>query len=251
MPIFKITIAYDGTDFSGWQAQPTQRTVQGIVEQAWQKITGEQVRVTAASRTDAGVHALGQVISVETACELSASQLLSGLNAKLPNDVVVMAVEKAPSDFHATHDSLGKHYRYQIHNDRRRPLLDRQYVWHIPQPLNVEAMHRAGQALVGKHDFASFQSTGSPRESTVRTIFAIEVRQGEGRGASRVEIEVHGDGFLYNMVRAIAGTLVAVGTGRKPESWLAEVLAATDRRAAGQTAPPQGLLLLKVDYPSG
>ncbi|NOY30591.1 MAG: tRNA pseudouridine(38-40) synthase TruA [Planctomycetes bacterium] len=249
MPTYRLTIAYDGTNFSGWQTQPTQRTVQSVVEQAWQEITGEQMRVTAASRTDAGVHALGQVVGVKTASPMAAPKLLGGLNAKLPDDVVVMAVEKAPSDFHATHDSLGKHYRYQIHNDRRRPLLDRQYVWHLPQPLDVAAMHRAGQTLVGKHDFASFQSAGSPRESTVRTIFAIEVGRGEGRGASRVEIEVYGDGFLYNMVRAIAGTLVAVGVGRKPESWPAEVLAAIDRRAAGQTAPPQGLLLLRVEYP--
>jgi len=254
VPTFRLTIAYDGTDFSGWQLQPQQRTVQAVVEQAWQEITGERIRVIAASRTDAGVHALGQVAGIHSESQIGVAKLLSGLNAQLPSDVVLMAVEEASRDFHATHDSVGKHYRYQIHNDRLRPLLDRQYVWHIPQPLDVAAMHRAGQTLVGKHDFASFQSAGSPRESSVRTLFAIEVRvigvgEGQGRGASsRVEIEVHGDGFLYNMVRAIAGSLVAVGIGRKPESWLAEVLAAADRQVAGQTAPAQGLVLLKVNY---
>jgi len=249
MPTFKITIAYDGTEFSGWQAQPNQRTVQGVVELAWQEITGEQVRVTATSRTDAGVHALGQVVGVTSETQISTDKLCCGLNAKLPDDVVVNSVEVVANDFHSTRDALGKHYRYRIHNSHRRPLFDRQCVWHIPQRLDVAAMHSAAQALVGKHDFASFQSAGSERESTVRTIFGIEVARGRGAEPAEVWIEVHGDGFLYNMVRAIAGSLVAIGVGRKPEAWLAEVLATTDRRAAGQTAPPQGLILLQVDFP--
>jgi len=253
VPTFKLTIAYDGTEFSGWQAQPNLRTVQGVVEQAWREITGEQVRITATSRTDAGVHAQGQVVGVKSASRLPVDKLRSGLNAKLPDDVVVSEVEVAAADFHATHDATGKRYRYRIHNSHRRPLFDRRYVWHIPQPLDVGAMHRAGQILVGKHDFASFQSTGSPRESTVRTIFAIEVTRKSYDNSSEIWspeiwIEVYGDGFLYNMVRAIVGTLVAIGVGRKPEPWLAEVLAAADRRTAGQTAPPQGLILLEVDF---
>jgi len=251
VPNFKITIAYDGTDFSGWQVQPQQRTVQGVVERAWREITGEQLRFRAASRTDAGVHALGQVLGVKSDCEISPDRLRCGLNAKLPEDVVVSLVEIAADDnFHATHQAIGKRYRYRIHNDYRRPLFDRQYVWHIPAPLDVAAMQRTGQLLVGKHDFACFQSTGSERESTVRTIFALEITEGRGDQSAEIWIEIEGDGFLYNMVRAIVGSLVAIGNQRKPESWLAEVLASTDRKIAGQTAPPEGLILLKVDYPS-
>ena len=248
MPTFKLTLAYDGTDFSGWQAQPGQRTVQGALQDAWQEITGETVRVTATSRTDAGVHALGQVVGVESQTQLPPERLLGGLNAKLPDDAVVLSVESAREGFHATHDAVGKRYRYQIHNDRRRPLLDRHQVWHIPQSLDVEAMHSAGQLLVGKHDFASFQSTGSPRDSTVRTITDVEVGQGGSEYPARVWVDVSGDGFLYNMVRNIVGTLVDVGAGRRPIVWVSEVLAARDRRAAGQTAPPQGLFLVEVKF---
>ncbi len=254
MPIYKLTLAYDGTDFSGWQAQPGQRTVQGVLESAWEEITLEKVRVTATSRTDAGVHALGQVVGVETQSELPAERLLGGLNAKLPDDVIVQSVIAMPSGFHATHDAVGKRYRYQIHNSRLRPLLDRHLVWHIPQPLDVGAMHRGGQLLVGKHDFASFQSTGSPRDCTVRSISSLQVTRGaSGQGgvdekSPRIRIEVTGDGFLYNMVRNIVGTLVDVGAGRRSLEWISEVLAARDRQAAGQTAPPQGLMLMEVNF---
>ncbi len=249
MATYKLIVAYDGTDFSGWQAQPGQRTVQGCVEQAWQEITGETVRVTATSRTDAGVHALGQVVGVVTQTKLPADQLLRGLNAKLPVDIVLRAVEAAPAGFHATRDALGKRYRYRIHNDRRRPLFDRAYVWHVPQPLDVSAMRQAAQAWVGRHDFASFQSAGSPREHTVRTITALDVLPGER--PEQLAVEVEGDGFLYNMVRNLVGTLIPIGLGRWPVAWAGEVLAAQDRRAAGQTAPAQGLLLLWVQFGDG
>lgn len=248
MANFKLTVAYDGTNFCGWQTQPSQRTVQSVVEKAWQEITGEQVRATSTSRTDSGVHARGQVVGIETATQIPMSKMLTGMNAKLPEDVVVLSVEEAPEGFHATYDAIGKRYRYQLHNDRRRPLFDLPYVWHVPQHLDVEAMHCSGQALVGRHDFVSFQCAGSERESTVRTISAVEVLPGKGKDSSQVWIEVEGDGFLYNMVRVIVGTLVDVGLGRKPESWVAEVLAARDRQTAGQTAPPQGLFLLFVNY---
>ena len=248
MPTFKLTLAFDGTDFCGWQVQPGQRTVQGELERAWQEITGEEIRSTASSRTDSGVHAWGMVVSVQSETELTAEVLQGGLNAKLPDDVLVRGVEVAPPEFHATHDARGKHYRYLIHNDRLRPLIDRGRVWHVPQALDEAAMHRAAQAIVGKHDFASLQAVGSPRESTVRTIHSIEVTRGTGDDASRVTIDVRGDGFLYNMVRIIAGSLVDVGTGRRDERFLAEALAAKDRRKAGQTAPPQGLVLMEVEY---
>ncbi len=246
MPTFKLTLSYDGTDFSGWQAQPGRRTVQGVLREAWLEITGETVRMTATSRTDAGVHALGQVVGIETQSQLPAEQLLRGLNAKLPFDVVLRSVEAVAEGFHATHDAVGKRYRYLLHNERRRPLFDRHLVWHLPKPLDVEAMQRAGGVLVGKHDFASFQSTGSPRDCTVRTITAVEIGRGGADDPARVWIDISGDGFLYNMVRNIVGTLVDVGAGRRPVEWMSEVLAACDRRAAGQTAPAQGLMLMEV-----
>jgi tRNA pseudouridine38-40 synthase len=271
MPWFKLTLAYDGTDFSGWQAQPGRRTVQGEFERAWREITGETVRVTASGRTDAGVHAAGQVVGVESDTRIEPEALVLALNAKLPEDVAVRAVEPAPENFHATTDAKRKTYRYTIYNDRRRPVFLRRYSWHVPTPLDVEAMHRASQHLVGTHDYACFQSAGSERESTVRTLFAASVARsatGSARGLSRVAdgagdpraepeadevnalvtIEVTGDGFLYTMVRTIAGTLVEVGRGRRDASWVAEAIASRDRTQAGQTAPPHGLTLASVEY---
>ncbi len=248
MPTLKITIGYDGTKYSGWQAQPGRRTVQGAVQDTWQRITGEAVQVTASSRTDAGVHALGQVVGVTSATHLSAEQLHRALNALLPTDVVVKSVDEVPDGFHATYDALGKRYRYRIHNARCRPLFERDTVWHVPQQLEVDAMHCAAQVLVGTHDFASFQSAGSKRESTVRTISAIDARRGVGEQESLVEIDVEGNGFLYNMVRIIVGSLVEIGIGRRDEAWLAAALTAGNRRCAGRTAPPQGLCLMRVDY---
>jgi len=261
MACFKLTLAYDGTEFHGWQRQPEQRTVQGELERAWLEITGETARVAGASRTDAGVHAGGQVASVESATQLSPDALLSGLNAKLPDDAAVRRVELAPDGFHATHDSRRKRYRYSFYNDHRRPVFTRRHAWHVPSRLDVAAMHRAAKGLIGKHDFASFQSVGSKRESTVRTIFDAEVqsRAGRGRGgdadhgaddetAALIDFEVEGDGFLYNMVRALAGTLVEIGRGHRDDKWIAEVIAARDRSVAGQTAPPHGLTLLWVAY---
>ena len=248
MPTYKLTLAYDGTEFSGWQAQPERRTVQGVLQNAWQEITGESVRMTATSRTDAGVHAQGQVVGIQTASELTAERLLGGINAKLPEDVVLRSVELVSDDFHATHHATGKRYRYRIHNSRLRPLHNRHLVWHIPQALDVQAMEKAGQLLVGKHDFASFQSTGSPRDCTVRTITDVRVGQGGAKEDDLIWIDVSGDGFLYNMVRNIVGTLVDVGAGRRPVEWMSEVITASDRQAAGQTAPAQGLMLMEVHF---
>jgi tRNA pseudouridine38-40 synthase len=179
---------------------------------------------------------------------LSNDDLHRGLNAVLPEDVAVVAVATAPDNFHATHDAIAKRYRYQIHNGRTPPIFDRRYVWHNPHPLDADAMHRAGQALVGRHDFVSFESAGSQRPDTVRTITELSVRRGADELVDRVILEVAGDGFLYNMVRAIVGTLIEVGRGTRDENWPAQVLAARDRCAAGQTAPPHGLFLVRVDY---
>ena len=193
------------------------------------------------------MHALGQVVGVATASELACERLLQALNAKLQDNIVVRSVEPAPTGFHATHDALSKLYRYQIHNARLRPLFDRRYRWHFPQSLNVDAMRSAAELLVGRHDFASFETTGSERSSTVRTLTRADVGQG-GASGERIDFEVAGDGFLYNMVRGIVGTLVEVGRGAQRPEWIREVLAARDRRAAGPNAPALGLVLVQVEY---
>ncbi len=244
----KLTVAYDGGAYAGWQIQPDVPTVQGVVEAAWREITREELHVTAAGRTDAGVHALGQVVGLATESLLLTGDLARGLNAVLPGDVAVLRVEEARAGFHATYDAMAKQYRYQIHNGRTPAVFDRHWTWHYPQPLDADAMHRAGQAMVGRHDFSSFETAGSERPSSVRTITELTVARGTGELAERVTIEVTGDGFLYNMVRAIVGTLVKVGRGARDDCWPAEVLAARDRRHAGQTVPPHGLFLVRVDY---
>jgi tRNA pseudouridine38-40 synthase len=244
----KLTLAYDGGAYAGWQIQPDKPTVQGVLEVALQQITQEVIRVSAAGRTDAGVHALGQVVGLATQTRLSNADLHRALNAVLPNDVAVLALEDAPERFHATHHAVAKRYRYQIHNGRTPSVFDRHYAWHYPQPLDAAAMHTAGQALVGRHDFSSFETAGSERADSIRTIHELNVTRASAEIIERVTIEVSGDGFLYNMVRTIVGTLVEVGDGARPVDWPAAVLAARDRRAAGQTAPPHGLFLVSVTY---
>lgn len=261
MRSLKLTVAYDGGAYAGWQVQPNDPTVQATLETAWGEITGEKfapghARLTAAGRTDSGVHALGQVVGILTESRLTNNALHRGLNAKLPADVAVLALENAPADFHATHDAVSKLYRYEIHNGRVPRVFDRHVTWHYPQPLDAEAMHTAGQLLVGRYDFSSFESAGSPRPDSVRTVLCLSVKRdverdverGRAGGQERITIEVEGDGFLYNMVRAIVGTLVTVGRGVEPIDWVAEVLATKDRRRAGQTAPAKGLCLVSVRY---
>lgn len=247
----KLTVAYHGVAYAGWQWQPNQPTVQGVLQDAWRAITHEEPKLTASGRTDAGVHAEGQVVGVETTTTAEPRRLLRGLNALLPDDVVVRAVEPAPDGFHATHDALRKTYRYQLHNGPVPPLFDQSTVWHCRSgQLDIEQMGQGGAQLVGRHDFASLESAGSERASTIRTITELTVTEHHADGGRRIDITVTGDGFLYNMVRTIAGTLVEVGRGARPPEWVAEVLAARDRDAAGQTAPAQGLVLVGVEYTS-
>lgn len=244
----KLTVAYDGTAYAGWQIQPDKPTIQGTFESTWQRLTQESFRVTAAGRTDAGVHALGQVVGLATETRLSNNDLHRGLNALLPNDIAVVAIDDAPESFHATYDAVGKRYQYRIHNARSPSVFARHYTWHVPQQLDAAAMHAAAQALVGRHDFSSFETAGSERPDSIRTIHELVVLRRTGEHADRITVDVQGDGFLYNMVRTIVGTLVEVGAGKRDVAWPAEVLAARDRRKAGQTAPPHGLFLVRVEY---
>jgi len=247
MPHFKLTLAYDGTAYHGWQVQPEQRTIQGTIEAAILKLTGQSVRVTASGRTDAGVHALGQVASFTAECRLSAGELGTALNAVLPEDIAILDVGEVPAGFHPIRDAVRKCYRYVIHNGSVRDVFSRRYAWHIAQPLDLAAMQQAARPLLGTHDFSSFETAGAPRETSIRTVSRLELCRDAVQPA-RITLEIEADGFLYNMVRAIVGTLVEVGRGAEPEDWPAKVLAAKDRCAAGPTAPPQGLLLVYVEY---
>jgi tRNA pseudouridine38-40 synthase len=244
----KLILAYDGTAYAGWQVQPRQNTLQETLEVALGKITGETIRVTASGRTDSGVHALGQVVSFDTKSPLPPDVFQRALNAELPHDMAVLDARDAPPGFHAIRDAVRKRYRYVIHDGPVPDVFRRQYAWHYRQRLDAEAMHRAAQSLLGTHDFRSFESAWPQRTSSVRTIFDLTVRRGFSQVDDLVASEVEADGFLYNMVRAIVGTLVEVGRGSRSESWPAEVLAAQDRRLAGMTVPAQGLFLLRVEY---
>lgn len=255
MRTVKLTLAYDGTDFAGWQFQPGQRTVQQALQETVERITGERTAVVASGRTDAGVHALGQVAAFETNSSLPADVLQRALNAELPNDIVVLAAAEASSGFDPIRHAHRKKYRYIIQNGPLADVFSRRYAWHIYRRLDAAAMQRAAQRLVGRHDFSSFETSGSERVSTIRTVFELTVaRQPRGRaggsnlGPGEIRFEITADGFLYNMMRNIVGTLVEVGRGTREVHWPGAVLAARDRRAAGQTAPPQGLFLVGVEY---
>ena len=241
----KLTIRYDGTDFFGWQTQPGKRTVQETIEKAIAEITQEErVRVNCSGRTDSGVHAVGQVANVFTASALSCETLLKAINSKLPDDVCVRELTEVPQSFDANKDAVRKMYRYVIQDGRLQDPFMRKYAWFVRQALDVEAMSRASRCLVGRHDFRCFETEWPNRLTSVRTITHLAVN----RFGEFIWIDVEADGFLYNMVRAIAGSLVQVGRGFWPETQIAEILNAMDRRLAGPTAPPEGLFLMRVTY---
>ena len=240
----KLLISYDGTDFSGWQRQPDRRTVQQVLEETLGRLTGIEPPTNASGRTDAGVHALGQVVHFYTASKHSTDVFVKALNAMLPPDVRVKGAWDMPQAFHATLDARSKLYRYVIDNGPIADPFQLRYSDHVYQRLDVEAMNRAAQALKGRHDFHSFETNWPNRTSSVRTIYQIAAT----RHGDVVWVEVEADGFLYNMVRSITGTLVQVGIGRWPEAKVAEALLAEDRREAGPTAPPQGLFMVRVRY---
>jgi tRNA pseudouridine38-40 synthase len=230
--------------------------VQQTLQDALAQITGEKVSAVASGRTDAGVHALGQVIGFSTNSHLSAEVFQRALNAELPRDLVVLSAEEAPLGFDPIRHAIRKRYRYMIQDGPIADVFSRRYAWHVFRRMDVAAMQRAAAALTGRHDFSSFETAGSQRVTTTRTVYELSVARqpvhsptGATSGdRTEVQVEVAADGFLYNMVRNIVGTLVEVGRGARDEAWPAGVLAACDRRAAGQTAPPQGLFLVSVQY---
>lgn len=253
MPCFKLTVAYDGTAYAGWQVQRGARTVQEELERAVARICGRRTRVVASGRTDAGVHALGQVVSFRAETRLTEEQFRSALNANTPPDILVREVSEASPTFHALRDATSKRYRYVIQDSVTPDIFSRPYAWHCRGRLDEAAMRDAARVLVGRHDFASFEAAGSPRASSVRNVSELLVRR-QGSGAlgpfdpHRLVIEVEADGFLYNMVRNIVGTLVEIGRGAQPVDWIRSVLDARDRKLAGPTAPAHGLFLVYVRY---
>ena len=241
-----IRAAYDGTDFHGWQFQPGVRTVEGELNRAIKELTGEETQVIGASRTDAGVHALGNVAVFDTESAIPADRFGIALNTKLPEDVKVVASEEVPEDFHPRRVSVKKTYEYRIYNsDIPNPLKRREF-WTVPYKLDLDKMRAAASYLVGTHDFATFCSVHTQAESTVRTIFSIEIIG--SKEDDEIKIVVTGNGFLYNMIRIIAGTLVEVGRGSHESEWVDEILKGTDRTLGGPTAPPQGLILREIVF---
>jgi tRNA pseudouridine38-40 synthase len=251
MRTLKLTLAYDGTAYAGWQVQSGQKTVQEVLEKTLAKITGEPVRIVGSGRTDAGVHALGQVASFRTNSRLPTEVFQRALNAELPDDIAVREAIEAAESFHALRDAVRKRYRYIIHDGPVPDIFQRHYCWHYYGRLDAEAMARAAHAILGTHDFSSFETSGAERRTSVRTVYEASLRRGEGPTSHVLTFEIEANGFLYNMVRAIVGSLVEVGRGAREEGWMAEILAAVDRRVAGPTAPPQGLFLVRVDYEQG
>ena len=242
---FKITIEYDGTRYHGWQRQKTDRTIQEQIEKAVLTITGQQVFLTGSGRTDAGVHAYGQVANFKCETSLGPQDLFRGLNSLTDADIVIRGCEEVDASFHARYDVKSKTYVYKILNRPDPAAIGRQYAWHIRKELNLEAMRAASTYLIGSHDFKAFEGAGSPRAHTTRSVFkASLVKAPDGY----LSFEIEADGFLRFMVRNIVGTLVEVGLGKISPADFKGILASKDRDQAGATAPAHGLFLKKVNY---
>jgi len=251
-----LTIAYDGSDFHGWQRQPDKATVQGTLEKLLSKLLKTEVLLNGTSRTDAGVHAMGQRASFKADVRIPMERFARVINNTLASmekgpfaisPIRILEAVEMPDEFHARFDSKGKKYIYRISNNGFVNVCERNYVYHVDAPLDVNLMREAAALITGTHDFKCFEASGSDiRENTVRTIYSLEILEGQNSGD--LEIHVSGDGFLYNMVRIITGTLVDVGHGKIKPSQIPEIIESKDRTTAGHTAPPYGLYLAEVYY---
>ncbi|HXD82402.1 MAG TPA: tRNA pseudouridine(38-40) synthase TruA [Candidatus Acidoferrum sp.] len=240
----KVVLEYDGSGFVGWQQQAHGRTVEAELKRALQRVTGQELKVYAAGRTDAGAHAEGQVVSFQTDGRISPHRLVAALNAKLPADVAVLSGEEVADGFHARYSARWRRYRYRYLDRPSRPALERGRCWHVRGALDVDAMSAAAKALVGKHDWTSYCSASEPVDARVREMRSVRVvRRGD-----IVELELVAEGFLRGLARSIAGALAEVGRGRRPPEWVGEVLEARNRRKAPKTAPAGGLTLMEVIY---
>lgn len=262
MRTLKLTIAYDGAAYNGWQRQARGLSIQGLLEDALARIDKGPVTLLSAGRTDAGVHALGQVARARVTNDLQVARLCRAMNAMLPRDVRVLSIEETRAAFHPRFDARSKTYQYWIWNAPVLPPAARGWCWHVPRRLDAEAMHRVARTLVGRHDFSAFQSSGSDVKTTTRTVLragVASVEYGEGNAdavASRIVprdgrflvFEIEADGFLRHMARALMGTLVDVGDGHRPEDAVAALLKGAARGQAGATAPAHGLVLVRVSY---
>lgn len=245
MKRIKLTIAYDGTDYCGWQIQPNGITVEEVLNKKLKKLTGEDVHVIGASRTDSGVHALGNVAVFDTESSIPPERMAYALNQRLPEDIVIVSSVEVPLDWHPRYqDEIIKTYEYHIYNASVPDPLKRRYSTFVSFPMNVVKMREGAAYLVGEHDFASFCNVRTSVEDTVRTVKELKIEQ-EGQD---ITIRITGNGFLYNMVRIIAGTLIRVGRGFYEPERVREILEAKERTEAGVTAPPEGLVLVGIEY---
>ena len=243
MTNFRIILAYNGTAYHGWQRQNNALAVQQVLEEAILSLTGQTVTVNGCSRTDAGVHALGQVANFKTESKIPADRLPDALNAKLPKDISIISCEEVDIDFHARYNACGKTYRYLIYNKPYRSPLYKDLSYHVRYDLDLDKIRLEAKSLIGTHDFGGFMSSGSSVKDTVRTIYDVDIQENDGM----ISIEVSGNGFLYNMVRIIVGTLVDIGRGRIKHN-MEEIINSKSRSMCGHTAPAHGLFLKKVNY---
>ena len=241
----KLVIEYDGKDFNGWQKQPTKLNIQGEIEKAIKQITGEEVDLTASGRTDAGVHALGQVANFKTNSNIPIEKIPIALNSNLKKSIVIKSAEEVEERFHSRLNCKRKTYRYVINNSKYGTAIYRNLETHIPMKLDIQKMKEAVKSFEGEHDFKAFKASGTSSKSSVRTIYKADVIDA---GNERIYIELTGNGFLYNMVRIISGTLVEVGLGKIEPADIKEIIESRKRENAGKTLPPQGLYLLNVEY---
>ncbi len=240
----KLTIEYDGKDFNGWQKQPNKLNIQGEIERAIKEITGEDVELFASGRTDAGVHAIAQIANFKTNSNFQIEKYPIALNSKLKKSIRIQNAELVDERFHSRYNCKKKTYKYIINNSKYGSAIYRNLEYFLPNKLDIEAMQKAAKYFEGEHDFKAFKASGTSSKSSTRTIYNAEVK----KDGDRIIIELTGNGFLYNMVRIIAGTLIEVGQGKINPEKIPKIIESKDRREAGRTLPPYALYLVKVNY---